>query len=207
MKSLTLGTLGLLCLLSGCSKQPYFFPAQTGTSVSYQKVQPQALSADSFSPAGEDAGPALAALEGLPIEKYQPSAETRALVKHLSGEIKDDPKVAAAPHHPVAAPVNKSGQDKKLPYKQKQTSKLGKISLLLSLAGLAFLLLTMGWTFFVFPGFFAAFLGVLFSIPALTDIKRGPKDLKDRRKAKIGLILGLIAVVASLIISLHKYEW
>jgi hypothetical protein len=208
-KTITLWSLVLLCFFSGCARQTYFFPAAAGASVAYQKArqQQEAVNTSTFSLADGEAGPALASLEGLPLEKYQSSPEARALAKHLSGEIKSDRKAAAAPHHPVAVGENKSGQDKKLLYKQKKITKLGKTSFILSLAGVAFLALTAVWPVFVFLGFTAALLGTIISIPALTDIKRGPKNLKDRKKAKAGLILGLITVVLSLIVSLNRYQW
>jgi hypothetical protein len=205
-KSIILSTLALLCLLSGCSRQTYYFPATTGASVAYQQAHgQQADDAGSFSAAGEPRGPALASLERLPVKKYQASAEAQALAKHLSGEIKDNRKAASAPPHPVAVEENKSGQDKKLSYKQKKMTKLGKASFVLGLAGLAFLLLATVLPVLVFLGFLAAVLGTVLSITALTDIKKGPK--KDRRKAKAGLVLGLITVVLSLIVSLNAYQW
>jgi hypothetical protein len=208
-KTITLWSLVLLCFFSGCARQTYLFPVTTGASVAYQKArqQQEPVNTSTFSLADGEAGPALASLEALPIEKYQPSSEARALVKHLSGEIKGDGKAAGAPHHPVAVGDNKSGPDKKLPYKQKKATKLGKASFILGLAGVAFLLLATVVPVFVFLGFFAALLGTIISIPILTDVTRGPKNLKDRRKAKAGLILGLITVVLSLILSLNRNQW
>ena len=93
-----------------------------------------------------------------------------------------------------------------LPGKHKKV-KLGKTSFKLSLVGVGFLLLATVVPIFVFPGFIAGLTATIISIPALTDIKRGPRNPKDRRKATAGLILGFITVVLTLILSLNKYKW
>ena len=199
-----------LCfLLAGCAPQVYYFPADTGALVTYQKGQPQQQAVSSpLSFPGEQSGiPPLAAIQEPAITAYPVSAPARALKAHLSGPKSGSQLPGGAPGLWSPLKQEAKGQAYELPGKEKKIRKLGKTGFMLSLLGVGTLLLGLALPAVLFPAFLVAIMGAVLSITALTDKKKAPMDAADRWKATVGLVLGIITASLSIIVIISRAQW
>jgi hypothetical protein len=206
-KTITLGSLVLLCFFSGCARHIYYFPAAMGTLVSHEKARQQQevggfSRSDNLAAAGK--APALAALAEAALADHQAAPESRALAKHLTGGRNTNQQAAGALHQLGEVKKNLRGKDKKTTEEEKKNTKLGTVGFAFSLFGLGLVSLVLGGALPVYfwLGLAVLFLGTVFSGLALAEIKKAPERYKDLRTVRAGFIIGFVPLALVLIVFL-----